>query len=213
MNIYENKNICAKCGGKCCLEGGCDYLVSDIEEFNIQNFCDLLESGKASIKAILNENEIESKKNIEVILILKSRNINRGAIDLISIETPCSLLTATGCFYPFLKRPGFARHLIPDPNYECYSDLNYKSEYLKWRQYQSVLENIIKEKTGLSKYEEFRKELEEFFYNILHRNFEDASVKSIKEAHFLLNYLKRYYENEYERALINSNSPKLNKKR
>lgn len=30
MEMFENKEICKNCGGKCCIKSGCDYFVNDL---------------------------------------------------------------------------------------------------------------------------------------------------------------------------------------
>lgn len=35
---YENKELCAKCGGICCKKSGCDYFVSDFQSMDTKIF-------------------------------------------------------------------------------------------------------------------------------------------------------------------------------
>ena len=38
---YENLNLCAECGGKCCKNSGCGYLPKDFENMffgNLKNY-------------------------------------------------------------------------------------------------------------------------------------------------------------------------------
>lgn len=41
----ENKDICTKCGGKCCKKSGCDYFVSDFDLINKNRLLEILATG------------------------------------------------------------------------------------------------------------------------------------------------------------------------
>jgi hypothetical protein len=49
MSKYENKDICAKCGGKCCRSGGCIIDISQFREFNKENLKELILTGMVTI--------------------------------------------------------------------------------------------------------------------------------------------------------------------
>lgn len=57
---FENKDICKKCGGKCCKKCGCDYSTDNFQDLSIKALEDILSKGKISIVAALN---IKRSKN------------------------------------------------------------------------------------------------------------------------------------------------------
>ncbi len=197
-SIYNNKLICQMCGGKCCLDSSCDYLVSDVKEFSVPYIRSLLDQGLASIKGVFYKDEEEK---INVLLILKAPNIKSGKIDLVSIDSKCSHLSDNGCTLSYENRPGFARHLIPSNLFNCYNDLDIALENKKWASYQNILEEVIYLETGKTKEEEFSREVEIFFCDVLKENFEGITSHSIKEAKILFEYLRNFYQEEYLKAL------------
>lgn len=46
---YENKELCSKCGGRCCKKSGCDYYVSDFKSIDKNTIIKVLETGNVSI--------------------------------------------------------------------------------------------------------------------------------------------------------------------
>ena len=46
---YENKELCSKCGGRCCKKSGCDYFVSDFKIIDKNTILKVLETGNVSI--------------------------------------------------------------------------------------------------------------------------------------------------------------------
>ena len=47
--VYENKEICRECGGKCCKKCGCDYSIENFDNWNIDNLQKILKKGEISI--------------------------------------------------------------------------------------------------------------------------------------------------------------------
>ncbi len=197
-NTYENKLICQICGGKCCLDSSCDYIVSDIKEFSVPYIRNLLDRGLALIKAIFYKDKDDK---LNVLLVLRTPSIRSGKIDLVSIDSKCAHLGDNGCTLPYENRPGFARHLIPSNLFNCYNDLDIDLENRKWVKYQDILEEVIYEETGKTKEEELSREIEIFFCDVLKENFEGITTHSIKEAKMLFEYLCNFYQDEYLKSL------------
>lgn len=69
---FENRELCAACGGLCCKICGCDYFTSDIEIFTIEYLESMLDTGRVCvsgnvlIKILQNGNLV-----VETILSLK----------------------------------------------------------------------------------------------------------------------------------------------
>lgn len=53
MKFYENKELCAKCGGKCCKRMGCELFPEDVEKhygpITEETIFKLLESGNWAV--------------------------------------------------------------------------------------------------------------------------------------------------------------------
>ena len=83
----ENKEICAKCGGKCCKKSGCDYFVSDFDEINKNKLLEILATGNVSITSALKIKMLTNgQKYIVPFLYLRARNKGRDVIDLFSLK-------------------------------------------------------------------------------------------------------------------------------
>lgn len=111
---FENKDLCKKCGGRCCKKSGCDYFVSDFDVIDKSSLVKLLDTGNVSIVAALSFRTLKNKDRVvEPFLYLLARNIDRGIVDLFSLKKTCSMLTDEGCTYTLENRPGGGVNLIP----------------------------------------------------------------------------------------------------
>ncbi len=114
---YENKELCSKCGGRCCKKSGCDYFVSDFKIIDKNTILKVLETGNVSIVSAFKFEILANGKEVVVpILYLRARNEGRGVIDLFSMKKRCSMLTSTGCSYNLEQRPEGGVNLIPREN-------------------------------------------------------------------------------------------------
>jgi len=204
MKKEENKSICAKCGGRCCKKSGCDYFVSDIESFKIEELEKLLATGHVSIVAAIGFNYCANGNiTIKYILYLRERNIGRDIIDLFSLKRTCASLTETGCPYTLEQRPSGGATLIPKENLKCYSTIDRNEELNKWIPYQKVLERLVKRHTGLSVLAKIRKDVEQLLTEIYNQDYQyvmPAEIYDIKTN--ILNVIKAFPE-EAKRAELN----------
>lgn len=141
---YENLNLCAECGGKCCKNNGCGYLPKDFENMFFGYLKNRIDLGDISISvrfASHSNDDIITSPN--PILLLKVRNEGRGIIDLFSMGRPCSVLTDKGCPYPFEKRPSDGKNLIPGKN-GCDNIYPLKNILEDWSGHQKVMQKLYR---------------------------------------------------------------------
>lgn len=198
---FENKDLCAKCQGKCCKKCGCDYFINDFVEINKNSILKILETNNVSIVSALKSEYLPNgKKVLEPFLYLRARNVDRGVVDLLSLKKRCSLLTDTGCLYSLEKRPSGGVNLIPDEN-GCYQLVNQKEAILKWGPYQNLLSKIVKRLTGKTVLEVFENDIENMLYEFINKKFEKFSETEIEEVIPLI----KDFANLYPHLLYNAN--------
>ena len=201
LDKYENKSICQECGGLCCKISGCAYTPSDFPELSMEYIESLLDSGCVSIVADMSFQIQKFNISLNFILLLQARNINRGEIDLLSLTTPCSMLTDKGCAYNLENRPNEGVHLIPEKSHECISDLDIDTEISKWLPYQEILAKIIEKRTGLTVMEKLRSDAYEMYYNLAIDNIKDVHPKALELFYDLQPYYDFFFAMEKEEAL------------
>ena len=87
MERVENREICSKCGGKCCKKSGCDYSTKDFDDLSVNAIYQKLEEGNISIVAFLNFNRLPNGRlACSPFLYLRARNTDRGVVDLLSFK-------------------------------------------------------------------------------------------------------------------------------
>jgi len=183
VDVYENRDFCAKCGGRCCKKSGCDYFVSDFDKITLEVLREKLDTDRVSVVAVLDFKMLPNGTLTAVpLLCLRSRNINRDIIDLISMRTTCASLQEDGCYYSRKDRPGGAVHLIPreNPN-DCYSDVDRIEELKKWVPYQKFLERLVKQYTGKSVSQKMREDVKQLLFDVLNENFDGVSKDEISD--------------------------------
>lgn len=203
---YENKELCSKCGGRCCKKSGCDYFVSDFKSIDKNTILKILETGNVSIVSAFKFEILANGKEVVVpILYLRARNEDRGIIDLFSMKKRCSMLKSTGCSYNLEQRPGGGVNLIPREN-GCQPLNNPLDELKKWYPYQTLLAKIVKRYTGMSVDAVLRSNIEEVFYEVLSKNFDGVDDREIADILKGLPDLVKYYPEEYIKAKNRKNN-------
>lgn len=203
---YENKSICAKCGGMCCKKSGCDYYVSDFKEINKSSLLEILEKGNVSIVAALDFYKANGKDICSPYLYLRARNTGREVVDLFSFKTRCSMLREDGCTYDLEHRPGGGVNLIPYENENCRPLNNPVDELMKWKPYQSLLSKLVKRLTGKTADQVLKENVEETFYKIFNKDFDGALKAEVYDLLSGLDDLVRCFPEEYESAKKRYNS-------
>ena len=178
----ENKELCSRCGGKCCKKSGCDYSVNDFSDKTLAGFIEILNEGNISIvSSIRFSRNRDGKLLVEPILYLRARNINRDVIDLFSMKTTCSMLTDKGCSYDSKHRPSGGLNLIPSETHKCYPYKDPLSIVEGWHSYQRILEKIVKKYTGKSVYDKLKEDIENTLYDFLMGKVDGISIVEIKD--------------------------------
>lgn len=201
MEIMEDKEICATCGGKCCKKSGCDYAASDFNNLGVNFLYEILMEGKISIvSTIYLERLANGKLFINPILFLRARNIDRPIVDLLSMKKACSQLTSSGCSYSYEKRPSGGKNLIPATNGKCHPNISQIELIKTWDSYQRVLGKLVKKITGNTVEEQFRIDVENLFIDVLNENFDGVNEVELVDIQSLLPHLIEAFPQEYKNA-------------
>ena len=200
-SIYENPELCAKCGGKCCKKGGCQYAPTDFESLKFDYLLEKLQEGFISIVCALDFIDYKGNLSVQPFLYVKSRNTNRPIIDLLSMRTRCSALTDNGCMYDFNHRPSGGINLIPDPK-NCYPKKD-PIEFIKmWQPQQQVLKKLVKRITGKSVESQLKEDAYNLFKDILARKFSGIAPEEIQDILAMMPNLATVYPNEFQKAYL-----------
>lgn len=197
---FENKDLCKKCGGRCCKKSGCDYFVSDFDVIDKSSLVKLLDTGNVSIVAALSFRTLKNKDRVvEPFLYLRARNIDRGIVDLFSLKKTCSMLTDEGCTYTLENRPGGGVNLIPSIE-GCRPFKQPVDELKKWAPYQSLLSKLVKRYTGKSVEENLKEDIKMVFYQFITRDFAGVAEVELFDMLSCLPELASIYEDCYLEA-------------
>ncbi len=74
MEKIENKELCSKCGGRCCKKSDCDYAPKDFKSLGINDLYEKLEEGNISIVSVVILKKIKGKTLVTPFLYLRARN-------------------------------------------------------------------------------------------------------------------------------------------
>lgn len=200
-NIKNNENMemCAMCGGMCCMKSGCDYSAKDFKDCSYNTLTKELAKGNISIVCAL---KFKEGRDYEYFLYLRARNMNRDIVDLISMKSRCSMLGDSGCIYDYKHRPEGGKNLIPrkDMDSDCIPDRDPKDIVMSWKPYQKVLKRIVLEYTGMSVEKKIRVDVENLFYDILMKKFDYVSPLEREEMKNFILLLAGAFPLEYKRA-------------
>ncbi len=152
-SYFENKEICKKCGGRCCKRSGCGYLPTDFEKLSFDYLKEQLDKGEISIVAVFYGYKTDNEILIKPILHLRVRNVNRPIVDLLSKKTRCSMLSENGCKYSLDNRPTGGVLLIANED-GCYNLLPEEVSIREWKKHQEVLKDLVTHYTSNSLEEE-----------------------------------------------------------
>lgn len=109
-----------------------------------------LEEETIAIEAIIKPSFIDGEHTWYPLLAMRSRNIDRNIIDLISYRTPCVLLGDNGCKYKDDERPSLGRYLKPSEDGDCKQVLEREKIEQAWIKHQDTLHGLVKYFSGKS---------------------------------------------------------------
>lgn len=206
--IFEDKEICKTCGGKCCKKCGCDYAPKDFESLSIDYLQQKLSEGNISIvSAIFFDKLKDGRLTCMPLLYLRARNTDRPVVDLLSLKTTCSLLKEDGGPYDYENRPSGAKNVIPSlEGCKPFED-PVKLIIEPWGSYQKVLTRLVKRMTGYSVEQKLSMDVEKLFTDIKDRNFKNVSKAELVEMLEFIPFLAEVYDEELKKVM--GSSPKI----
>ena len=145
-----NKELCEKCGGKCCKYCGCHFSPHDFKEITYESLKREIKKGYISIEWVALNSWNEGRGGV---YILRIRNKGKAIVDNDLERNPCILLTEHGCKLDYASRPLGGKLLIPYVRKEaynnnetllCYSEYDIDACVMEWKEYQHILEQLVK---------------------------------------------------------------------
>lgn len=199
--VYENKDICRKCGGFCCKKCGCDYSVDDFESLKVDYLQKLLEEGDISIVSLQHFREINGMIINEPFLYLRARNKNRPVVDLLSLKTTCASLLEDGCKFELNRRPKGGVNLIPQGGVgNCYPLENPLDIIRGWKDHQKTLANLVKRLTGKGVNKKLEEDVYQLVCDVKEEKFDGVSPIEIIDVLGMMPMLQDAYPKAYEKA-------------
>ena len=201
MERVENREICGKCGGKCCKKSGCDYSTKDFDDLSINAIYNKLEEGNISIVSFLNFNRLPNgRMTCTPFLYLRARNTGRDIVDLLSFKKQCSMLREDGCTYSVNDRPSGGINLVPSTDGPCRPAVNPFEIVKEWEAYQKPLSRLVKRFTGMSVDKKLREDATNLFVELLKGDFRDISPIEIEDVKGMVPLLVQSFPEEAREA-------------
>lgn len=149
----ENKDVCKKCGGKCCKNSPCEFapfqILDDKSDIPlIDQLIKFLECGKYAIDCWDGDVYGKDRYCCYYVRVAAESEETYGLLRLFDTDFwfgRCKLLTDNGCSLSWEERPVCGKSLIPNANGRCTSIYeNGKEEMAKlWYEYNYLFENLI----------------------------------------------------------------------
>ena len=214
MERVENREICGKCGGKCCKKSGCDYSTKDFNDLSVNTIYKKLEEGNISIVSFLTFNRFSNgRMACSPFLYLRARNTGRDIVDLLSFKKQCSMLKEDGCTYSVNDRPSGGINLVPNDKGPCRPAVNPFEIVKEWEAYQKQLRKLVKRITGKSVEEKLREDAYNLFLDVAKGDFKDISPIEVEDVKGMIPLLARCYPDEIRRAINVADGVKIYSKR
>lgn len=208
----ENKELCSRCRGFCCIKSGCDYSAFDFDDLRSNALYNKLMEGNISIVSFLRfKKSSNGVEYVEPFLYLRARNTGREVVDLLSMKTRCSLLTENGCKYDASNRPSGGLNLIPDKN-GCYPLEDPFKIVDTWKSYQKVLSKIVKRITGNNVDKQLEIDVGNLFYDVLNDRYDNVTEREKHEIGILVRKLAYIYPYKLQEAVDKTDKFVLKKK-
>ncbi len=138
---YQNPDMCAKCGGKCCKRCGCFFSPDDFSVLNFEALVNEIEKGYITIELI----DLDQFYMEGFAWVMRMRNKNGPIVErrMIRPNSECIMLTERGCAFGYEHRPTGGRLLIPCEHGECESDYSTEKAIREWLNYQRLLRQLV----------------------------------------------------------------------
>lgn len=194
--LLENHDMCSECGGKCCKGTGCLYSTEDFVSLEYEDL--LLELKKGNISIVFSP--FVSKRLGIPFLYLRSRNVDRDIVDLISVPNRCSMLRDDGCYYDFNHRPEGGRNLIPgyQTSGGCYNKVPTEQLVLSWAPYQEYLSSYVRYFSSASVEEKLERDMVCFFHDVAQG---DMDFEALEYCLIYVDALQETYPDIYQKYL------------
>ena len=161
MERVEALDLCAKCGGYCCLNVPGKFIPDDLApggRLDEQIVDEALDSGLAVIYTSFTSAD---GCRLAPIFTLATRGVGRPPLSLCHEATRCAHLRGDRCAYPLEKRPYECAVMVPSENISQCGMPNDELIEPYWVEYQELLRNIIERRSGRSWYRELMGQAEE----------------------------------------------------
>jgi len=135
--MYDDPDLCSKCGGKCCQTHPCHFSPSDFIDLTYDGLKAEIEKGFISIDWWEGDANPESDDLTET-FFLRVKTLRGCTVDP-TWGGRCYLWTReSGCPFNYEQRPKGGRMLIPDLN-NCKQLYSKQDCALEWRPYNNIL--------------------------------------------------------------------------
>lgn len=134
----ENREICSKCGGKCCKQCGGHYSPDDFDEISIEALKKRIDKGDISIDWW--DGDVVCG-DLYRTLYLRARHVGADKVDP-SWGGKCLHLKKDGCDLSFENRPLACRDLIPSED-KCIGSYSKEDCCKDWYKHQDILEALV----------------------------------------------------------------------
>lgn len=144
MIQYTNKELCKRCGGRCCKSSGCLYAPEDFEEISFNSLMELYEKNKVMFMHVGPWVGIW-----KITWVLATPKVNGKRVIYDMIEEPqgnCVFLTEKGCALEYHHRPRGGKNLIPlekDGKICCKALYNLEKAADDWEIYNELIAVVI----------------------------------------------------------------------
>jgi Fe-S-cluster containining protein len=143
----ENKELCKKCGGKCCKDMSGMYAPSDFKEVTIESMIKSLNTGIYSLDWWEGDprTNIPEEDKLHQTYFIRPRHLRASIIDP-SWGGICIHLHIDGCNLQYKDRPSNCRDLIPNiDSSKCHMIKTKANRVIEWIPYQDILSECYSE--------------------------------------------------------------------
>lgn len=148
----EDKEICTKCGGRCCLKAPCHFAPSDFPDLTYNALKKTMKAKKyISVVRFSSELCQSALRQIKVddpyFYVMRIRTSGTGQaakLEEVEADDLCVKLTSTGCALSYEERPLGAKLLIPKKDRKCSALYGMDECIDDWKNHQKVLRRLYR---------------------------------------------------------------------